>query len=49
MHKRLIHQKVGELPKDWLPCFHQDEINKETKCGVLCSMELYSEAVKITC
>ena len=37
MHKRLIHQKVGKLPGDRLHCFHQNVMNRETKCGVLCS------------
>ena len=36
MHNRLIHQKVGELPGNRLHCFHQDVINRETICGVLC-------------
>ena len=49
MHERLIHQKVGELPGDRSHCFHQDVMKKETTCGVQCSVELYSEALKITC
>ena len=35
VHKRPTHQKAGELPGDRLHCFHQDVINRETKCGVL--------------
>ena len=35
--QRLIHQKVGELPGDRLHCFHQDEMNREAKRGVLSS------------
>ena len=36
VHKRLIHQKIRELPGNRLHCFHQNVINRETKCGVLC-------------
>ena len=35
--KSLIHQRIRELPGDRLHCFHQDVMNKETKCGAPCS------------
>ena len=55
--KRLIHQKIMELPGNWLHCFHQNEMNRESKRGVLCLetlicriwMELCSKATKIMC
>ena len=37
MHKRLTHQKIIELRGNRLHCFHQNVMNRETKCGVLCS------------
>ena len=37
VHKRLIHQKIIELPGNRLHCLHQNVMNRETKCGVLCS------------
>ena len=57
MHKRLIHQEVGELPGDRLHFFRQDIMNRETQNGVLCSetsillisVELCLKAIKITC
>ena len=31
MHQRLIHLRIRELPGDPLLCFHQVEMNRETK------------------
>ena len=47
MHKRPIHQKVGELPGDRLHCFHQNVMNRETKCGVLWSSLVEAEMGKL--